>query len=322
MWLIVRANSAIRSTVKNVLLSVALLAMPVLSLAQNVVLIYDENSAYQTTFANLLGKKLSINSDLHLTKVTANALSMPALIKQQPDLIVNLDNSMTRKITASNTQITTFHTLTTLSHSRKFAPCLPNCTNSLSRHRFFVLDQPPRRQLNLIRLINPAFKNIGIIVTEQSETHLQALKKVANDSQLTINEFITSSTNVRYQIADVSKSSDIILAIADTKIYNAASLPQILLTSYRYGTPILGFSKGFIKAGAIAGTVSSLEQLTSHLAESILDFNNPHSLNTNNVIYPKYFDVITNRNVAKSLNLHFSSDNELKQQLMNYESTQ
>ena len=181
---------------------------------------------------------------------------------------------------------------------------------------------PPRRQLNLIRLINPAFKNIGIIVTEQSETHLQALKKVANDSQLTINEFITSSTNVRYQIADVSKSSDIILAIADTKIYNAASLPQILLTSYRYGTPILGFSKGFIKAGAIAGTVSSLEQLTSHLAESILDFNNPHSLNTNNVIYPKYFDVITNRNVAKSLNLHFSSDNELKQQLITYESTQ
>lgn len=302
-------------------MSVTLLGMPALSLAQNVVLIYDKDSNYQTTFANLLSKQLAIDPDLSLSRIAASSLSIPTLTKKQPDLIVNLDNSTARTIIASNIQTTTFHTLTTLSHSRNFAPCLPHCTESLAKHRFFVLDQPPTRQLNLIKLINPAFKNIGVIITKQSETHLQPLKNIANGTQLIINEFMTSSENVRYQIADVSKSSDIILAIADTKIYNAASLPQILLTSYRYGTPILGFSKGFIKAGAIAGTVSSLEQLSRHLAESILHLDNAHSPNTNNVIYPKYFDVISNRNVAKSLNLHFPRDNELKEQLMTYEST-
>ena len=111
------------------------------------------------------------------------------------------------------------------------------------------------------------------------------------------------------------------MATADTGIYNTASLSQILLTSYRYKTPIIGFSKGFIKAGALAGSVSNIEQLAQHLAEQILQFKTANDFLFDSIIYPRYFDVLSNRNVAKSLNLHFPDDVVLKAQLMADESS-
>jgi len=295
--------------------------MPITSFAQNITIIYDDNSRYQTNFANILSKQLPPNFNVKSVTAKTASLTIASDKKDSKDIIINLNNDATKKLIESNTKATIFHALTTLSRARGFAPCLPDCTEKLPNHHFFVLDQPAARQLNLIQLISPTFKDIGIVVTNQSISQLKQLKKVATHKKLTINEHISTSKNVHYQIDDVSKSSDVILAIADTDIYNAASLSQILLTSYRYKTPIIGFSKGFIRAGAIAGTVSSIEQLAQHLSETVLLTNNISKPLEHNIIYPKYFSVISNRNVAKSLSLHFPNDNELQAQLMSYEST-
>lgn len=299
-----------------------LLISPVASWALEVTLVYDENSRYQSSFATIFSTNIASNKNITLSKIPTTSFSVSTLRESLPDIIVNLDNESGEKIMASNLKTSVFHALITVATSRKFAPCLPLCLKSLPLHRFFVLDQPSARQLSLIQLISPTFKNIGVIVTKQSAPQLKLLKESARQKNLIINEHISNSDNVRYQIDDVSRSSDIILAIADTSIYNATSLSQILLTSYRYRTPIIGFSKGFIKAGAIAGTVSSIEQLAQQLAESIT---HPETLKltaSDNIVYPKYFNVVTNRNVAKSLNLHFPEDNVLKKQLQADENTQ
>ena len=311
-------NTLIQSKLQWILLAIVLLVMPITSVAQNITIIYDDNSHYQTNFANILSKQLSPNFDVNVITKVATILAMSISISSV-DTIINLNNDVTKNLIESNIQTTTLHALTTFSRAKGFAPCLPDCTKKLPNHHFFVLDQPASRQLNLIQLINPNFKNIGIVVTNQSIDQLKQLKKIATHKKLIINEHISTSENAHYQIDDVSKSSDIILAIADTDIYNAASLSQILLTSYRYGTPIIGFSKGFIRAGAIAGTVSSIEQLAQHLSETILMSNNINKVLENSLIYPKYFSVISNRNVAKSLNLHFPNDAELEKKLNSYE---
>jgi len=296
--------------------------MPITSLAQNVTVIYDDNSRYQTNFVKSLSTQLISNTHVNLTTVTTALLSVETLKKEPIDIIVNVNNDTIEKLIASNIPTTIFHALATLSRSISFAPCLPDCTKTRPNHHFFILDQPSNRQLNLIQLINPTFKKVGILVTEQSKNQLTPLQKIASRKNLTINEQIGNSTNVRYKIDAISKSSDVILAIADTNIYNTSSLSQTLLTSYRYKTPVIGFSKGFIRAGALAGTVSNIEQLAQHIAESIVALTSTHKTLTTSIIYPKYFNVISNRNVAKSLHLHFPNDNELKKQLMTYESIQ
>jgi hypothetical protein len=293
--------------------------LPIHSWALNVALVYNEDSRYQSLFMNELSTQVLANNNVNLTKMPTASFSISALKNKRFDVIVNLDNKAGETLISSNSNKKTLHALTTLMRARSFSPCLPRCSKSLPKHRFFVLDQLPARQLQLIQLISPNFKHIGIIATNKSAVQLKVLVNAAKRQKLTINEHITDTDNMRYAIGNMSKSTDIILAIADTDIYNSSSLPQILLTSYRYQTPIIGFTKGFVKAGAIAGVVSNMQQLAQHLIEVLTGSDTPNVKESGNIIYPKYYDVISNRSVAKSLNLHFPSDNALKKQLISYE---
>ena len=312
--------SEIKSCLVRLLLFAAIL-IPTASFGQHVTIIYDKNNQYQSRFLKLLSTQLAPQQTLTLSAISADLLSIPNLDKAPIDLIVNLDNETTQSLISSNVETTFFHALTTLSRAKKFVSCLPNCKNKHPNHYFFVLDQPAFRQLKLIQLINPNYRKIGVLATPQSKDLITKIKRIASLNKLIINDYVSNTTDVRYQIDDVSKSSDIILATADTGIYNTASLSQILLTSYRYKTPIIGFSKGFIKAGALAGSVSNIEQLAQHLAEQILQFKTANDFLFDSIIYPRYFDVLSNRNVAKSLNLHFPDDVVLKAQLMADESS-
>ena len=312
----------IRLTLKHILLSAILFGYPFITFAENISVIYDKESPYQTDFFNKLSAHLSEVKIVRISTINSTELS-PKLIKQQPiDTIINLDSNHIGDIIAFGLEVPTFHAMSTLASARRYAPCLPDCSYSLPQHLFFVLDQPAARQLELIRLISPTFHNIGVIVTQYSAPYLKQLNQLSSYKQLTITEHLSDSANVRFKIDNVSNTSDIILAIADTDIYNSSSLPQILLTSYRHRTPIIGFSKGFIKAGAIAGTVSNVQHLVRHLGEYLLTPVRSKHLQNGNLIHPKYFDVISNRSVAKSLNLYFPSDELLKKQLSAYEDIQ
>jgi len=304
------------------LLGIIIFICPLSAFAQNISILYDQQSPYQSKFFNALSTQLAEIKTIRLRVIPSHKLSKETLKKQRAEHLINLDNSSIGEIIALGIQTPTTHAMTTLASARHYAPCLPNCLNSLAQHRFFVLDQPAARQLQLIKLISSSFKNIGVIVTKRSQAHLAPLKQHAKKHQQTIMAFITDAENVRYQIDDISKTSDIILAIADTDIYNASSVSQILLTSYRHRTPIIGFSKGFIKAGALAGSVSSLKQLVQHLSEDIQATDELKAPLDGNITYPKYFSVMSNKNVANSLNINISSSNKLKQLLSAYESLQ
>ncbi|MBV1952039.1 MAG: ABC transporter substrate-binding protein [Cycloclasticus sp.] len=296
-----------------VLFSLAIIISPS-TLAANISLIYDADSRYQQLFIKALSKQIINKPTLTLTTITTDKLSIPDLNNSAPNAIISLDKTASRKLLALKQNIPVFHALTTLSKAKQYASCLPNCLTSLPQHRFFILDQPAKRQIKLIQLIDSNIKDIGVIVTEQSSFFIQPLKKAIQQSSLNLNIHLTQASRVRYQIDDIARSSDIILAIPDSRVYNSSSLSQVLLTSYRYGTPVIGFSKGFMKAGAISGVTSSLDQLSQHLAESLIHIE-PLAAHPHSFIYPRYFSVLSNRAVAKSLNLNFPSDLELASEI-------
>jgi len=301
-----------------VLLSI-LLTFPLASFAQGIGIIYNPESSYQSRFLSALSTALFVDKTLTISTIDRAQLTTDTLNKSAIDTLVNLDSDSINTLISLNHPTPTIHAMTTLANARHYAPCLPLCINSLEQHRFFVLDQPLIRNLDLIQLISPSFKDIAVIVTHYSAPHLNDVASLSKKRQQTVSKYLTDSTSLRFEIDGISKQSDIILAVADTDIYNVSSLSQILLTSYRHKTPVIGFSKGFIKAGAIAGTVSNLRQLVQQLSENLLS---TAEYQKGKVIYPKYFDVISNRNVAKSLNLHFPSDDTLKQQLSVHEGLQ
>ncbi len=306
--------------VRMVLITLAVTLSPSI-LAANISLIYDANSHYQQVFLKAFSKQIINEPTLTLTVITTDKLSISELNKSAPRAIISLNKTASRQLLAIKQGIPVFHALTTLSKAKQYATCLPNCLTSLPQHRFFILDQPPIRQIKLIQLVDSSIKDIGVIVTEQSSFFIQPLKEATLKSKLSLNIHLTQASSVRYQIDDIARSSDIILAIPDSRVYNSSSLSQVLLTSYRHGTPVIGFSKGFMKAGAITGVISSLDQLSQHLAESLIPIE-ALPLHPRSFIYPRYFSVLSNRAVAKSLNLNFPNDLELASEIRAYEADQ
>jgi len=101
--------------------------------------------------------------------------------------------------------------------------------------------------------------------------------------------------------------SDVLLAIPDPVAVNASTIYGLLLTSYRAQVPVVGFSEGLVKAGALLGLFSTASQQGkqgAEIATRILagDGGLPAPQ------YPKYFTVRANYSVARSLGLRLEEE--------------
>ncbi|PCH85123.1 MAG: ABC transporter substrate-binding protein [Piscirickettsiaceae bacterium] len=280
------------------------------------IVIFNEKSAYQKTFYRHLLTYID-TTKIEIISIDSSEISTSKVAEKNPSLIINLDKTLTESLINLGVDTPIFHTLITIADSQKLLPCKTPCISR--KNHFFVLDQPPSRTLGLIQLIDPNASNIGVIYSKNSMSLLRSIQKKSINTPQHIKGFSSDSTSLGFILNDVAKSSDIILAVADTSIYNASTLPQILLTSYRHRTPVIGFSKSFIKAGAVSGVLSNLQQLAKQLAENILEHHNKRQILSKGIIYPKYFSVMSNRRVASSLNLHFDDDKKLTSVLISRE---
>ncbi|PHS71177.1 MAG: hypothetical protein COB22_07520 [Cycloclasticus sp.] len=305
-----------KSDYRNTVLAIFVWALPSLVFAQPNLVIIDESIPHQATFYTSLKEHFADLGETNFVALSANKLTLQNINKTNPSLIINLNKDSARPLLGLNPEQTIIHTLLTTADVNKVMSCKPRCLSEKINHHFLVINQPVERQLALIKLVKPSAKDIGVIYSKESSGQFEALQNVAKKTpSLTINQFLTTAENVRFILNDVAQSSDIILALADSNIYNLTTLPQILLTSYRHRTPVLGFSKGFVKAGAISGVSSTLPQLAQHTAEIIKAFNQRKKRLSTLVAYPKYYTVTSNHRVANSLNLHFENDAELTTQL-------
>ncbi|MGR9117695.1 MAG: ABC transporter substrate-binding protein, partial [Gammaproteobacteria bacterium] len=191
---------------------------------------------------------------------------------------------------------------------------LAKCPHSKSHYAIY-LDQPVTRQLNLITMILPHIKSIGVLTAEFSAVKLDTLRLEARLRNLKIiNRTVTSVSELHKQLNELIVESDVLLALPDPVIHNRETVPYLLLTSYRYNVPVIGFSNAYVNAGAIAAVFSSPQQIARQireLSENIL-VNKPEQ----KVYSPKYFSVTLNKNVARSLELRLADPEQIKLKLL------
>lgn len=92
-----------------------------------------------------------------------------------------------------------------------------------------------------------------------------------------------------------------ILAIPDSLVYNSDNLRTVLLTTYRNGQAVIGFSAALVRAGALASTFSEGEDIDAQLEELVNAYENGGRLPEPQ--FPKYFRTAINEDVARSLNV-------------------
>jgi putative tryptophan/tyrosine transport system substrate-binding protein len=179
-----------------------------------------------------------------------------------------------------------------------------------------VLDQPYKRQIGLAKIALPEAKNLGILLGSTSTRYEDFLREAAERHGFNVEvEEVNSSSALIPKLEKIFETNDVLLAIPDPLVYNRETAQPILLTSYRHQVPVFGYSRSYVKAGALASVFSNAKHLAKQAAEIAIETQITTGLLPPPQV-PKYFSVIINRQVERSLNLHLADENDIYQKLL------
>jgi putative tryptophan/tyrosine transport system substrate-binding protein len=197
-----------------------------------------------------------------------------------------------------------------------FNSLLVKTKRDLGSFSAIVLDQPFWRQFFLARNILPEAKKIGVLLGPTSSQFTDAIKEEGEESGFSVmEENVFSEPDLIPKLKEVLETSDALMAVPDPMIYNRETAQPILLTSYRHQKPIIGYSQSYVRAGALAAVYSSSKQLAKQAAEIALKSQQSPSLLPPPQA-PKYFSIMVNYQVARSLNITLKSDEEIYQKVL------
>ena len=170
------------------------------------------------------------------------------------------------------------------------------------------LDQPYRRQLQLLATALPSAERVGVVLGEGMQRAGAELIAAAAETglQLTIDPLAARTVLFR-SLEEVLAKSDVLLLLPDPAVVNRTTLPSLLLTAYRRQLPVIGYSSALVEAGALLAVYSSPAQIGSQIAEMLRRMP-PGGVQLPPPQSPRYFTVRVNRNVARSLELAIPAD--------------
>ena len=164
------------------------------------------------------------------------------------------------------------------------------------------LDQPFARQLALVRLVLPSAKFLGVIWGPESGGQRSQLAANAKSMGFVLHEgSVEHAEPLIGALRSALGDTDVLLAVPDAQVYNAATVSDILLTTYRAHIPVIAFSPSYAKAGAVVSLYTSPSQVglqAASMAMATLQSGMPPPSQ-----YPNDFSIAVNEYVARSLGM-------------------
>lgn len=159
----------------------------------------------------------------------------------------------------------------------------------------------PAIQFQLISMLYKKRVSVVAILGSKSSYLTPILQQAASQTSTPLhieNYAETENINrVLNRIADYQA----ILATPDSALYSPGNIRNILLTTYRRNQPIIGFSAGLVKIGTLASAYSDIEDISAQIEEVVSAFKASGKLPEPQ--FPKYYSVVVNEDVARSLNI-------------------
>lgn len=185
-----------------------------------------------------------------------------------------------------------------------------------------VLDQPPGRQMALIKRALPERRRVGVLPGPQTQPLLKILQKEAAQRGLTLvaAPLVNTPEAIYPALKSALETSDVILALPEPTVYHGASLQNILLTTYRARVPLVAFSAAYAKAGAALALYSTPGQVARRAVAMVDAWLAGNGLPVPQV--PQEFAVATNAKVAASLGLILDDAASIAEDLRRLEAAQ
>jgi ABC-type uncharacterized transport system substrate-binding protein len=155
-----------------------------------------------------------------------------------------------------------------------------------------------------VKALNADWTRIAVLSSVDSLETAAGLTKCAIKLDLNLRIYAIKDVSDLLKTLEASvEENDVLLATADTLVYNSRTVKNILLTAYRHRRPVIGYSESFVQAGAVAAIHASPETVGRKAAEIIAHFFDNNWQFGSNVYYIDEFSVSINKQVATSLEL-------------------
>lgn len=195
----------------------------------------------------------------------------------------------------------------------------PQCDERFSA---IVINQPAERQISLIQAVNPAIEKVALLINALTPTtHASGkalVRTLAANNIEPVSATLHSSDDLLPALKSILPDVGAYLASPDIIGMTPFTARTVLLTSYRYHQPVFAFSKAYVDAGATAAVFSSPADIARDAAQWLAGLQQPPTPMPA-TRGPRYFQVATNRNVARTLGLQLPTDNALLQALQAHE---
>lgn len=176
------------------------------------------------------------------------------------------------------------------------------------------IDQPPGRSLALVAAAFPYAHRVGLVVSPENAGVAKALAQEALRRKLRLNlEIVESAEDVATALRRVLADSDVLLLVPDAIAINSGNAQNVLLTTYRYRVPVVGFSEGLSNAGAVASVYSSPAQIGQQGAQFALRMDDAGELPA--AQHAAESSLAFNLYVARSLGVEVQNESEIRRKM-------
>jgi len=184
------------------------------------------------------------------------------------------------------------------------------------RFAVIYLDQPPDRQMAFIRRLLPRARTVGVLLGRLGQGKRRLLAQAARRHGLELRAAVVEDpARTAAVIQDMVGGSDVVLAVYDPVVINARSARWLLVSAYQKQVPVIGFSRAFVRAGALASLYSSPRLVGRQAAELILEMAAAGRWRMLGPYYPRYFSVEFNRRLARALRIRLPDEEQLSRQM-------
>ena len=168
-----------------------------------------------------------------------------------------------------------------------------------------VIDQPVQRLFDLAStIVSGRYRDKVIVaISEENQLLRDEISKLNNQSGIPFEVLLVDKNSQPAKVIDKALfNAGALLAVRDEHIWSGENAKWMLYQSYKFNVPVIGYSKRFLKAGALASVYATLPQTTDKTVQLIMQWEQQGMLTEHGIVYPN-FEIEFNKNIARALKI-------------------
>ena len=262
------------------------------AIADNVYFVTSSNSDSNQNAARLITEYLvKLDPKVHIQTSSLSEFKKEKI--NNDDLIITIGSAAAKAINASNLANPVLFSFTTQSS-------LPKTAGNWAG---LITEQPLSRLIQTTPpLVENSFKKQLLLPVSPSNKSIINSAERFEKNGLKLIEIPDNEKPAKKVDSQLFKSGALI-AVKDKHIWSGENARWMLYQAYRNNVPVIGYSKKFLKAGALVAVYSTLEQIAANTAKQIADWNRHKELKRRGVIFSNY-NIEYNKKIARTLKIN------------------